>query len=84
MRRAPGFSAFSAAAPMRPSVSGVSGHMRADGRALLHHHDRAVFVELLQADGGGEAGWAGTDDDNAAIPLQHEIGFTARSVLSQL
>ena len=35
--------------------------MRADLGALLHHDDGDIRVELLEADGGGEAGRAGAD-----------------------
>ena len=41
--------------------------MGADLGALLDHHDVDVGVDLLQPDGGGEAGGAGADD--------HDIEF---------
>ena len=34
---------------------------------LLQHHDRQVRVQLLQANGSGKAGRAGTDDDDIGI-----------------
>ena len=36
--------------------------MGADLGALLHDHDGDVRIDLLEADGGGEAGRAGADN----------------------
>ncbi len=38
--------------------------MRADLGPLLHHHHGDVRIDLLEPDGGGEAGGAGADNNN--------------------
>jgi hypothetical protein len=53
--------------------------MGADFRALLHHDDREVGIDLLEADGGGEPG--GPRADNHHIEFHCLAGRQFRHVL---